>query len=337
MRILCVHPGADFSVADVERGWVKALRALGNDVAVYNMNDRLVFYANCLVNGKKIPNEQVVEHAAFGLHGKLWEWQPDLLVVISGFYLLPVTWELLKYRPHKTCVIFTESPYEDDRQWNLVASAEPDLVILNDPKNRERFDAIHNNVHYLGHCFDPEIHYPATGARDLDFTFVGTGYPSRRKFFEQVDFSNLDVAFAGHWKGIDGPLASYLQHPSDECYPNEDAADLYRRSKVSANLYRGNDPIEANQPDLMDGWACGPREIELAACETFFLREPRGEGDDLFPMLPTFTEPDEFSELLRWWVAHESEREDAARRARKAVQHRTFDAAARRLLNLAGD
>ena len=108
-------------------------------------------------------------------------------------------------------------------------------------------------------------------------------------------------------------------------------------SEGQRNLYRGNDPIEANAPELQKGWACGPREIELAATETFFLREPRGEGDELFPMLPTFTEPAEFSDLLRYYVAHDKEREDAARRARQAAKTRTFDASARRLLKLVGD
>lgn len=337
MRILCVHPGADFSVADVERGWVKALRNQGHDVATYNLNDRLVYYANALINGKPVPADQIVEHAAYGLHGKLWEWWPNLLIVISGFYVLPVTWELLKFRPHRTAVVFTESPYEDDRQLKLVRAADPDIVILNDPTNRARFDAIHGNVHYFPHAYDPEIHYPGTAARTTDFSFVGTGYPSRRRFFEAIDWTGLSVEFAGHWKDCTDPLRSFLIHNPDECYPNEQAADLYRRSKVAANLYRGGDPVEANAPDLMEGWSCGPREIELAACETFFLREPRGEGDELFPMLPTFTEPADFSAQLRWWLEHPQERERTARCARAAIADRTFDANVRRLLTLVGD
>ena len=111
-----------------------------------------------------------------------------------------------------------------------------------------------------------------------------------------------------------------------------DAADLDRSTKVSLNLYRK----EAATPDLVDGWACGPREIELAACGAFFLREPRGESDQLFPMLPTFTEPAEVGDLARWWVAHPDERDTAARKAREAVAARTFRANAAELLQLCG-
>ncbi len=328
-----MHPGPDYSVADVERGWVKALKNQGCDVAIYNLNDRLCYYAAALINGKRLDGPQILEHAGYGLHGKLWEWWPDLIIVISGFYVLPITWELLKYRDHKTVIMFTESPYEDDRQLSLVEYAKPDVVILNDPTNRERFDAVHDDVHFFGHSYDPEIHYPGRADRSVDFSFVGSGYPSRAEFLEQVDWTGLNVEFAGNWKDCNEPLRSFLIHPQDQCYENEDAAGLYRRTKVSANLYRA----EANSPELSAGWACGPREIELAATETFFLRQSRGESDELFPMLPTFTEPGDFSAQLRWWLAHDKEREDAARRAREAVAGRTFDVAARRLLKLVGE
>jgi spore maturation protein CgeB len=337
MRVLTVSPGADFSVADVDNGYVKAFKALGCDVARYNMNDRLVYFANVELAGRKLEHQEVVLHAANGLHGMIWEWWPDLIVVISGFYVRPFTWAVLKDRPHKTAIVFTESPYEDDRQLNLVREAEPDVVILNDPKNRERYDQIHGNVHYLGHCYDPDIHHPPTARRDVDFAFVGTGYPSRARFFEQVDWTGLNVKLAGHWKDCPESLERFVIHDRAECYDNQDTANLYRRSRVSANLYRGHDPVEANSADLMDGWACGPREIELAACETFFLREPRGESDRLFPMLPTFDTPDDFSQQLRWALAHPFETADAGRRARAAIHDRTFVQNARRLLQLADD
>ncbi len=342
MRILVVHPGSSFSVADVHNGWLKALKNLGCQVAYYNLNERLEFYAELRRNGDKLPGEDIVQHAAFGLHGKIWEWWPDLIIVISGFYVLPVTWQILQGRPHKTVVIFTESPYEDDRQLNLVTEAQPDLVILNDPINQTTFERVHDNVHYFGHAYDPDLHHPGHEQRDTDFCFVGTGYPSRSDFFNDVDWSGLDVRFAGHWKNT-GRLEDFLIHDKADCYPNVLAANLYRGSKMSANLYRagdnlyrGGNPIECNQPALAHGWSMGPREVELAACETFFLRESRGEGDDIFPMLPTFSEPGEFSDLLRWWLAHDREREAAAMLARKAIQERTFDANARRLLQLIG-
>jgi len=105
---------------------------------------------------------------------------------------------------------------------------------------------------------------------------------------------------------------------------------------VSANLYRGSTHanLEANRAELARGWAMGPRELELAATGTFFVREPRGEGDLVLNMLPTFTEPDEFSELVRYYVGHARARNNAANMARAAVEDRTFIAHAARFLRL---
>lgn len=344
MRVLVAHPGADFSVADVFNGYVKALRRLGCKVATFNLSDRLVFFTNARMerDGEYIrafDNQDAVHVAARDIHSQLYEWWPDLVLVISAFYITPLTWELLKSRPHKTAVLFTESPYEDDRQLRLVKDADPDLVLLNDPTNIEQYRAIHNNVHYFGHCYDPDIHHPGNGRHDADFVFVGTDYPSRRRFLEAIDWTGLDVRLAGHWRALDddSPLRRYLIHDSADCYPNLQAANLYRGARTSANLYRGNDPSEANHADLQQGWAVGPREIELAACRTWFQREPRGESNELFPMLPTFTGPDDFSEQLRWAVGHQKERNKAAKAAHERIEARTFDAGARRLLTLIGD
>ena len=78
----------------------------------------------------------------------------------------------------------------------------------------------------------------------------------------------------------------------------------------------------------------GPREIEMAATELFYLRDPRPEGNQVLPMLPTFDGPGDASEKLRWWLAHDAEREKMARQARAAVADRTFTSNARRLLQL---
>jgi hypothetical protein len=164
-----------------------------------------------------------------------------------------------------------------------------------------------------------------------DFCFVGTGFPSRVAFLEQVDWTGVDVALAGNWMRTrdDSPLRKFLAHDLDKCCDNVEAHELYAGTKVSANLYR----TEA-EAGAVAGWAMGPREVELAASGTFFLRDPRPEGDGVLSMLPTFTSPGEFGEKLRWFLAHDEARERAAREARAAVAGRTFTANARRMLSL---
>lgn len=337
MKVLVVHPGPHFSVADVHNGLVKGLRSTGAQVAEFNLHDRLNFYAEAHVpkNGEMVrafDPDAAVLMAAKGLEVVLYEWWPDVVVIVSGFFVPPQLWAVMARRPHHVVLWCTESPYEDDRQ--LRPAEYADTVILNDPTNIDTFRAVNARTFYLPHSYDPDVHHPGEPDPDLasDFAFVGTGFPSRIEFLEAVDWSGIDVKLAGNWQQVPpgSPLVPFLLHGRTECIDNGDAARLYRSTAVSANLYRQ----EATDESTADGWAMGPREVELAACGTFFLRNPRPEGDDLFPMLPTFTEPGEFHDLLRWWLAHPAERTAAAASARAAIAERTFATTAARLLRL---
>jgi spore maturation protein CgeB len=337
VRAIVVHPGPFFSVADVHNGWVKGLRSHGVDVLDFNLHDRLNFYSAALLEKggeirRAFDHETAAVMAAKGLEVACYEWWPDLVVVVSGFYIPPDMYAVMRDRGHHVVLLCTESPYEDIRQSWMAKAA--DTVILNDPTNLDDLRELNPRTVYIPHGYDPDVHRPGPADPDLvsDFCFVGTGYPSRIEFLEQVDWDGLDVTFAGNWKSVaeDSPIRRFCPDELDQCIDNPDAIRLYQSTKVSANLYRK----EAMASEDVEGWAVGPREVELAATGTFFLREPRGEGDQLFPFLPTFETPDEFGKLVRWWAEHDDDRHAAAERARQAVQDRTFHANAERLLRL---
>lgn len=336
MRVAMVRPGCNFSVADVHRGWLNAFRQVATVVDI-NLDDRLTRFDKWITAENTIEDNSERYHAICRLTGHtvradLYDFWPDLVVIVSGFYLPPDWYEIVRSR-HRTVLLCTESPYEDDRQ--LMQAGLVDAVVLNDPTNLEQFRAVNPNVWYAPHCYDPTIHSPAPPEPDLesDFCFVGTGYPSRVEFFEQVDWTDIDVCLAGNWQWVTdaSPLLSFLEHERGICCENTDAVRLYRATKVAANLYRKETtgfapPFGPEQgASHNDGWACGPREIELAATGTFFLREPRGESDELFPHLPTFTTPAEFETELRYWLERPDDRAALADKSRAAVQDRTFD------------
>jgi spore maturation protein CgeB len=334
LRILLCRPGPHFSVADVAQGWVKGLRANGVQVLDFNFDDRLNFYASAhipkngaLVKAFEAPAAAML--AAKGLENACYEFMPDAVIIVSGFFIPPAIYELMRVRGVKVILLHTESPYEDDRQ--IVRAQYAHLNILNDPTNLERFEQVAPSV-YLPHSFDPTIHHPrpATSWAASDFCFVGTGYPSRVEFLEAVDWSGIDATIAGNWRNLadDSPLKPLLAHDPEACMPNQGTAELYASTKASANIYRREHSAQN------DGWAMGPREVELAAIGTFFLREHRGESDEVLPMLPTFDSPGDFGEKLRWWLTHDTEREEAALKAQAAVQDRTFKNTAARFLSL---
>lgn len=333
MRVLVVWPGATWSTADVARGWANGLQAAGADVIRFRLDQRLAWLADhmdddelrgCAVDNRRRCGEM--------LAGALYEYRPDLVVVIDGKDIPPEVIHGMRQRGEKIVLIHTESPYEDERIESMWWCADWHLV--NDPAGVDRIRKHTANVHYTPHAYDPAVHYPATTttATEHDVVFVGSGFSGRASFLAAVPWATVGrLTLAGHWRHIaPAHLPPALEpHVADlpEPLPNEDAADLYRTSKVGLNLYR-TDFADADAV----GWAMGPREVEMAACGLFFLRQPRPEGDGVFPMLPCFSSPEELADLASWWLAHDGARLGAADAARRAVCDRTFDRHAASLL-----
>ena len=78
----------------------------------------------------------------------------------------------------------------------------------------------------------------------------------------------------------------------------------------------------------------------MAACGLFFLRDPRPESDEVFgsrgpgeaACLPSFSCPEEASQLLRYWARNDAIREKRAQQAYERIAGRTFDNNARAAL-----
>ncbi len=332
---------------DVAFGWRDGLRMNGCTVADVNYDDRLDAFASSHIDKdgeykRMYSSEGAARLAASTLLSDCHRFWPDVVLIVSGMFVPLDIVDAMRSRGHRVVFLDTESPYEDDRQ--LTKAAHADMVLLNDPTNLETFRERQPNTHYVPHAYDPRRHHPgpANPLMSCDFAFVGTGFPSRVEFFEQCDLEGLDVILGGCWVSLpdDSPLDPLLGHPKPFCMGNDETAELYRSTKTSLNLYRreagfhGNDPTG---PATEQGWACGPREIELAACGTWFCRDARPESDELFPMLPTFTEPGEVRPLLDWALTHPEEREEAALKAQAAIADRTFQANAAWFLQQLGD
>jgi len=345
MRVLLVHPGPDFSVADVYRGWAEGLEEMGCEVALFNTNDRLIFYSKALLDtgqvdetGHPIVTQAMTQMEAIrasmqGLSHACYSFWPDVVLFISGFFLEAGTFALLRSRGHKLAILHTESPYQDDEQ--LTRAQFADINLLNDPTNLEKYDP-YGPALYMPHAYRPQLHHPRRGPLNpelaSDFTFIGTAYQSRISFFERMDFTGVDFLLGGsNWDELpeDSPLCRFLdQENLAGCVDNEQTAELYRHAKAGINIYRQ----ESEDAHAGEGWAMGPREIEMAASGLFFLRDPRPESDEVFPMLPSFASPEDASDQLKWWLARDGEREEAARKMLAATADRTFASNAKRLL-----
>jgi spore maturation protein CgeB len=187
------------------------------------------------------------------------------------------------------------------------------------------------------------VHYPRPAGKPVDkdlaadLAFIGTGFASRVDFFERMNLDGLDVLLGGCWPlAAKSPLRRYMGHDIEDCVPNTETAEVYRNARCGINFYRReyDDADAAGGSAAAVPWAMGPREVEQAACGMFYLRDPRAEGDAVLDMLPTFSGPEEAGDKLRWWLAHDSDRAEAALKAREAIADRTFTSNAKRLLKL---
>lgn len=347
-RVMIVHPGPQFSVHDVFMGWQEALIEANIKTQEYNLQDRIAFYeSSYLYTGKHDDTgaaqfkkaishkDQVIGMASNGLMSACYQFWPDVLIVVSAFFIPSRTLDVIRDRGTKVVLLFTESPYEEPRQ--LERAKHCDLALLNDPMKLADYDAAGIPATYMPHAYRPRVHHPAPAKDDLDtdFAFLGTGFPTRIEFFEKLvalgAFEGMDVTLGGNWQNCraDSPILGYLSHDLQECVDNELTTRVYQSAKVGMNLYRH----EADD-EIKTGVAMGPREVEMAACGLFFLRDPRPESDRVLGMLPSFTSPEDAAEQMRWWMGHPAERQEAASAARAAIRDRTFGVNVQRLLDL---
>lgn len=333
MRWLACAPGPQYSVQDVHNGWVEALRNAGEKVLDYPLGDWLTFFGEALLQRSQheffraMTDEQAIDASADRLAAALWKTRPDVLLLTSGFFLPPPLLDTARRDGVRIVLLATEQPYE---RREIDMSAHCDLVLTTDPTTLHEF---HCRAVHQPHSYRPTVHTPGPALPELacDFAFVGTGYRSRVDFFEGMDLAGLDVLLAGNWKTLDedSPLRTFVAGGLEDCLDNAKTLEVYRSARVNINFYR-----REQDDGTPKGVAVGIREVELAAIGAFFLRDPRPEGDELWPWLPTFTSPAEASELLRWHLANPLAREKAAFKAREAIAGRTYDTAAAGLLRL---
>jgi len=316
------------------------MRKLGHQIMVYNTNelDRLTFYGNVVFQDKEVepcehgfgpvrqamPDpEMIAQMATKGLFESCYTFWPDVIFFISAFFQTNNSLHILRKRGHKIVMLHTESPYQDDEQMQRGAYAN--LNILNDPTNIEQWGEL-GPVAYVPHSYDSDVHFPKFPREyETDFAFVGTAFLSRLKFFSQMNFDGISMVLGGNgWDSVPPEyqhLWKYLGHRPDQCVDNTEVADQYRHTKIGMNLYRQ----EGEEAQQGKGYSMGPREIEMAACGLFFLRDSRPESDDVFGMLPKISSPAEAEELIRYYLKHEKQREKLADQAYEAVKDYTFD------------
>lgn len=334
MRLLLVHPGADWSVSDVFDGYLAAFKALGHEVGVYNLHVRMArahgwLDYNWRRAGRPQPKPSPAEtiyYASNDLVTAALRGDVDWTFVVSGMYLDPAALVLLRRAGKRTALLLTESPYEDEHQRKAAQYA--DVVFTNERTSVGYLRAFNPNTFYLPHAYDPEKHYAGARAEDdvpaHDVVFVGTGFHERLEMLQGVDWSGIDLGLYGSYELL-GSRSKLRQHIRASIVSNEYASALYRRAKIGLNLYRQSVTYGRNAPRITTAESVNPRAFELAACGVFTLSEPRAEGHEAFGgLVPTFRTPGELEALVRAWLPDEDGRAAVAAQLPGRIAQSTF-------------
>lgn len=170
-----------------------------------------------------------------------------------------------------------------------------------------------SRVFHLGVGCDPEIHRPIDLTPDdrgrfaAEVSFIGSGFPTRIELFEKL--AEFDLKLWGRYWDNSPKLAP---HFSDEPVYGIKKCKIYNASRISVNLQ--------NPVSQINGVSC--RVFEILACGGFPLTENKKDLSLYFDVgseIVAFDGIDDLKEKIRYYLEHNDEREEIARRGRERV------------------
>ncbi len=322
MKLLLVHPGASWSTADVEAGLRYGLEYHGVQVVRYRLDERIDrshrwLHAAWRRAKKTNPaierptTADVFYQAGLDALAMALRHQVDAVLVVSAMYLHPDVIILMKRAGLRVVVLFTESPYDHDKE--LAIARLVDGGWTNERSVVAAFQAVNPRTGYLPHGWHPERHRPGAQPGDEsvpahDVVFVGSAFRERVAWLASIDWSGIDLGLYGSWDALGSrhPLRRFVRSGA---IANAFTAALYRRAKIGLNLYRTSIGFGKDAPSITHAESLNPRAYELAACGVFHLSTPRAEVTDVFgDLVPTFESATNPGALIRSWLADEAGR-----------------------------
>lgn len=334
MRLLVVEPGHAFSTKDVYDGLVAGLRANGATIFEYPLLDTLETM-DLMVGAAKQLN--ISEHypdpfqlASMGIPGYAMAKQVDAVVFVHGLNVPASVPATLRRGGYLTALLCTESPYQTVREANLAQFY--DVVFTNERTARELFTLNPaRNVHYLAHAFNPHIHTPdGDAAPPCDVFFCGTRFPERAALLDDINWTGINFVERTLDYSKDKPAAELLA----KIMPNEQTAAYYRSARISLCHHRTTMEPKSGQ-HIAHAESLNPRCYEVPACGGFLISDARAELADVFgDAVPTYTGSEDLSLLIRYYLAHDAERDTLRARQHAAVQRHSWTSRARDMLGI---
>jgi spore maturation protein CgeB len=322
MKVLFVDPGASWATADVAAGLRYGLEHHGVQLVRYKLDQRIDRAHRWLhINWRRTKKTQpdivrpnvadVFYQAGIGALEMALRHEVEYVLVVSAMFLHPDVIVLMKRAGLRVVVLFTESPYDLEKELEVAKLVEG--CWTNERTSVSAFLEVNPHSGYVPHAWHPDHHKAGQqpGDEDVpahDVLFVGSAFRERVEWLSAINWTGIDLGLYGSWESLGSrhPLRQFVR---GRCVDNPRTAAMYRRAKVGLNLYRTSKGWGRFAPAIERAESLNPRAYELAACGAFHLSTYRAEVAERFgELVPTFTTPTEASDLIRYWLAHPVER-----------------------------
>jgi spore maturation protein CgeB len=343
MRMLVCHPGASYATHDVFVGLYHALVAQGHTLYAYQLDSRIERAGSWLMHcwrkaGKPDPRPttaDILYRASVEALERALRFDVDHVLVVSGMYVHPNVFLLMRRAGLRIGVVFTESPYDDSQQFQIAQMV--DVCWTNERSSVRMLRLANPNTYYLPPGYNADQHAAIVDLEDdvpaHDVVFVGTAFKERIDALAAVDWTGIDLGLYGEWRGLPSRhrLRQYLRGGVTD---NRVALELYRRSKVGLNLFRQSKGFDWDSPRITYAESMNPRIYDLAAAGAFQMTDHRAEVTEVFDSsVPTFGSVDELEPMLRKYLSNPSAREACTVEARRRVAPHTYAARAAQLVS----
>lgn len=331
LRVLVVLPLYGGSLP-VGRYAARALHSLGHTVEVFEapgFHAAFTALKGLKVSGRRLEQleNSFLQLTSEAVLAKVESFEPDMVLALAQAPLSRRALQQLSRDKVATAMWFVED-HAVFTYWRAFAPLYDIFAVIQKEPFLGLLEEVGvDNALYLPLAADPEFHRPVEltplerRQYGSDLSFVGAGYPNRRRVFARLMQYDLKI-WGSDWDG-ELTLAGRLQRGGARIEP-EEAVKIFNASSINLNLHSSL----ARDGQVVAGDFVNPRTFELAACGAFQLVDRRtllGElfGDD---ELGVFEDVDQLTDLIGHYLPRPEERKEYSRRARERVlQEHTYD------------